>query len=408
MRPEEIVRDSSSTVEGLPERGVASLLAVVGMSLVMLGLIVTLSMIESTAKSISGQLKYQGQATNAAMAGSVDALAWFQKQTTQPVATFNPQRNLAATPPVNDTENTTIGIVRTYPLTNMGRLWGRYEVRSGNVSDVTISRGKTGTGTIWQVDSIGLVFVDKNNNSAMDWTDSNGNGVYDWGEPGEVIAMKKVRSEAQRLSLVLPGGNGALQASTCSTVSLTSGASNNRVLGSTSGIGIACKNGTGSPATTGATLTGSPATQSNVNPYNDSISSIFGVNQTELLNLATVKAPDVASLPYPLPAMSLAVVQGNATFTTSHPLVGSGILVVLGNLTIPANSGSSYNGVIYTTGSYTQSGPSLVLGAVVSQGAISLIGGSDITEVDWDPTMVQMVRNALGGYRFTRAQYLVP
>jgi hypothetical protein len=368
----------------------------------------TLSMIEGSAKSIGGQLRYTGQAQNAANAGSVDALSWFQKQSTQPVAAFNPLRDMTAVPPVNDTEYPTIGIVRTYPLTALGNVWGRYEVRTTDVSDVTAQRGKTGVGTMWQFDSTGLIFIDKNGNSLMDWTDANGNGVFDWGEDGEIIAMKTIRSEAQRLSLVLPAGNAALQSSNCSTVNLTSGAAKNRVLGSTAGIGIACKNGTGSPSTTGATVTGNPAIQTNVNPYNDSIPSVFGVNMTELLALATVKVPDVPSLPDPMPAMSLVVIQGNATFTTAKPLIGSGILVVLGNLTIPASSKSTFNGVIYVTGTYSQSGPSLILGSIVSQGGISLIGGADITEVDWDATMVQMVRNSLGGYRFTRSQYLVP
>lgn len=390
------------------ERGVASLLAVVGMSLILLGAMMTLSMIEGSARSISGQLRYQGQAVNAATAGSVDALAWFQRQTTQPVTAFNPQRNLGATPPVNDTETTSIGIVRTYPLTSLGNVWGRYEVRSGNVSDVSTQRGKPGAGTIWQFDSTGMIFIDRNGNSQMDWTDTIANGRFDWGERGEVVAMKTARAEAQRLSLVLPAGNSALQGSNCLSVDLTSGASNNRVLGSSVGIGVACKNGTGIPLTVGATVTGNPAVQSNVSPYNDSIDSVFGVTQAELLSLASVNVPDVASLPDPLPAMSLIVVQGNATFTTAKPLVGSGILVVLGNLTIPANSESTFNGVIYTTGSYSQSGPSLVLGAVVSRGGISLLGGADITEVNLDPTMIQMVRNALGGYRFARTQYLVP
>jgi hypothetical protein len=390
------------------ERGVASLLAVVGMSMILLGLMMSLSLIEGSAKNISGQLKYQGQAANAASAGSVDALSWFQKQSTQPVAIFAPQRNLSATPPINDTEFPSIGIVRTYPISSLGNVWGRYEVRTSTTADVTQQRGKSGTGTIWQFDSRGMVFIDKDGDGVMDWTDSNGNGVFDWGEPGEVVAQKAVRSEAQRLSLVLPGGNAALQSDECSTVNLTSGAAGNHVLGSTAGIGIACKSGTGSPSTSGAMVTGNPAIQTNVNPYNDSIQSVFGVNLTELLALSSVQATSVAGLPNPLPAMSLVVVQGDAAFTTAHPLVGSGILVVLGNLTIPASSESSWSGVIYTTGLYSQSGPSQVLGAVVSQGGITLIGGSDVTECDWDPTMVQMVRNSLGGYRFTRAQYLVP
>ncbi len=389
------------------ERGMAGLLAVAAMSLILLGIMTTMALLEGSGKSIANQLRYQGQAFNAASAGSVDALSWLQEQSVQPVATFNPQLDLAATPPLNDTEDESIGIVRTYPVSALGNVWGRYEVRAGEMLDVSTARGKTGAGTIWQFDARGLIFVDRNGNSEMDWSDSNGNTVFDWGEPGEVVAQRVVRSEAQRLSVVLPAGNAALQSDSCAAVSLTSGASRNRVLGSNAGVAVACKNGTGTAATTGATLTGNPAVQSNVNPYNDSITAVFGVDLTELLGMATLTAPNVANLPDPLPQMSLVVVQGDATFTTAHPLIGSGILVVLGDLLIPANSGSAYNGVIYTVGSYTQSSPSMVLGAVVSQGGITLIGGSDITEVSWDATMVQMVRNALGGYRFARAQYLV-
>ena len=124
-----------------------------------------------------------------------------------------------------------------------------------------------------------------------------------------------------------------------------------------------------------------------VNPYNDSIPSIFGVSQNELATLANYNVPDVTGLPATLPGMSLIVIQGDATFTTARPLVGSGILVVLGNLTIPA--GSSFSGVIYVTGTYSQLGPSLVSGAVVGDSTITMTGGSDITEVDWDATIVQ-------------------
>jgi hypothetical protein len=392
--------------DGSRQRGAAILLAVVAMSIIFLALIAGLIVVEASAKSISNQLKYQGQSFNVASAGVTDALVWFQKQPTQPVAAFAPQRDLSATPPVNDTENSSIGIVRTFPVSPLGNVWGRYEVRASNVIDVSVQRGKTGAGTIWQFDSYGLLFVDRNGDSQLTWTDTNGNGVFDRGEPGEVIAMTKVRAEAQRLSLVLPGGNAALQGYTCSTINLTSGASSNRVLGSSTGIGIACRSGTGSPATTGATLTGSPKIQSTVSPYNDGVPSVFGITQAELVTLANLKASSVASLPDPLPAMSLVVVQGDATFTNAHPLVGSGILVVFGNLVISA--GSNFNGVIYVTGTCSQSGPSQILGSVVSHGGIALAGGSDITEVDWDPIIVQQVRSALGGYRFTRTEYVIP
>ena len=376
------------------------------MSIIFLALIAGLVVVEASAKAISNQLKYQGQSFNVAAAGVTDALVWFQKQPTQPVTAFSPLRDLSATPPVNNTENPSIGIVRTFPLSPLGNVWGRYEVRASNVTDVSVQRGKAGAGTIWQFDSFGMVFVDRDGDSQMTWTDTNGNGVFDRGEPGEVIALTKVRAEAQKLSLVLPAGDAALQGYNCGSISLTSGASSNRVLGSSSGIGIACKSGSGSPAVTGATVTGNPRIQSAVSPYNDGVGAVFGITQAELVTVANVKASSVAGLPHPLPAMSLTVIQGDATFTTAHPLIGSGILAVFGNLVVPA--GSSFNGVLYVTGNYSQSGPSQILGSVVSHGGIALTGGSDITEADWDPTIVQQVRSALGGYRFSRTEYVVP
>ncbi len=388
------------------ERGVASLLAVAGMAIILLTLIAGLVVIQASARSIGGQLKNQGQAYNVAMAGATDALVWFQKQSTQPVASFAPQRNLSATPPLNDTEIASIGIVRTFPVSPFGNVWGRYEVRTSNVTDVSTQRGKTGAGTIWQFDSYGMLFIDRNGDSQMNWTDSNSNGVYDRGEPGEVVALTKVRAEAQRLSVVLPGGNASLQSYTCNTIDLTRGAGSNRVLGTPTGTAIGCRSGTGSPQTSGATISGSPAIQSSINPYNDAVSAVFGVNQNELVTLASAKAANVAGLPTPLPTMALVVVQGDATFTTSTPLVGSGILAVFGNLVVPA--GSNFNGVIYVTGNYSQSGPSLIMGSVIAHGSITLTGGSDITEADWDTTIVQQVRNTLGGYRFSRTEYVIP
>jgi hypothetical protein len=390
------------------ERGVATFLAIATASVILLIVLLSLSLMQSSAKAIYGQLRYQGQAYNTALAGTTEALTWFQEQATQPVATFNPQRNLAATPPINDTEVQAIGIVRTFPVSAIGNVWGRYEVRTPSALDVTAQRGKSGTGTVWQFDSAGMIFVDRDGDNQMDFTDSNSSGVYDWGEPGEVVAMRKVRAEATRLTVILPAGNAAIQGYTCSSINMTTGTSKVKILGSSAGIGIACRNGTGNPSNSGITLLGNPGRQTNVNPYNDSILAVFGVDQNELLNLATVKSPDVAGLPATLPAMSLTVIQGNATFTTAKPLIGSGILVVLGNLTIPANSYSSYNGVIYVTGTYSQTAPSQVSGAIIGHGTIRLVGGGDFAEATWDPSIVQQVRNNLGGYRFSRTQYVIP
>jgi hypothetical protein len=388
------------------EGGVASLLAVVGISIVFFTVLMALAVVGSSSKMIAGQLRYQGHAHNAAASGATDGLNWFQGQAVQPVATFTPRLDLAASPQVNETDDPAVGIVRTFQISPLGDVWGRYEVRTGNALDVSRQRGKAGTGTVWQYDSYGLVFVDRNQNGDLDFTDSDSDGLYDRGEAGEVVAARTIRSDIQHLALVLPAGNAVLQSARCSTVNLTSGGSSNRVYGSTAGIGVACKSGTGSPSLGSARVTGNPAVQANVNPYNDTVPDVFGVTQNELIGLANVKAPDAASLPSQLPAMSLIVVQGNATFTTGRPLVGSGILAVFGNLVVPG--GSAFDGVIYVTGSYTQSGPSRVNGGVVVKGNLQLSAGGDITEAAWDAVIVQQVRTSLGGYRFARTPYVVP
>lgn len=133
MHTSETRKPSPVALRDPSQRGVASLLAVAGMAVIMLTLIAALVVIQTSARSVGGQLKVQGQTYNVAMAGATDGLSWFQEQTTQPVTVFSPQRNLAATPPINDTESTSIGIVRTFPVSDLGNVWGRYEDRKSVV-----------------------------------------------------------------------------------------------------------------------------------------------------------------------------------------------------------------------------------------------------------------------------------
>src|SRR5688500_13987097 len=101
----------------------------------------------------------QGQAQEVAEAGLVDAYAWFRRQQVQPVATFAPKLDLAANPPLNETEDPTQGLVRTFEITP--GVWGRYTVRLGRAPEV---------------------FNDKNRNGYFDggdtFTDTNGDGEW--------------------------------------------------------------------------------------------------------------------------------------------------------------------------------------------------------------------------------------
>ena len=77
-----------------------------------------------------------------ARSGLVDSLAWFQRQPTQPVQTFTPQLTPEGDPPLFDTLDPTIGLVREFEV--RGNLWARYEARTNEAFDISSQRGQQG------------------------------------------------------------------------------------------------------------------------------------------------------------------------------------------------------------------------------------------------------------------------
>lgn len=387
------------------ESGQALITTIVGISLVLLILMTTVTVTLFSNKVIARRLTYQGQALNAAEAGIVDALSWFRRQP-PPVATFAPQLNLSATPPINDTEDPAIGIVRTFDVSKVGRLKGRYEVTKGNaaagsgVLDITTLVNKTGSGTVWQLESIGYVYVE--NDPAKAFNQS----------PNAILSKQTIRSQIQRLTVTLPEGGAGLFTGKNAKVTVGGQA---RIKGGTGGVGFANAT-TGRPITitnAAVTVTGNPARRNNSTALYD-FQNVFNVTQQELLGLADIQATRMKDLPNPLPSMSLVVFKGNAAFDATTPLKGSGIFVVLGDLSITGASSSDFNGVIYVTGNFTMDQPSLVSGAVIvangtTTGDISIGNGagSDVAEIDYDPSMLTQINQQMAAYRYSRAMYWV-
>lgn len=385
------------------ESGQALISTVIAISIVVLLLLTTITITQFSGKLINRQLTYQGQALNAAEAGVVETLSWFRRQSVQPVVTFAPALNLAATPPVNDTEDTTIGIVRTFDVSTAGHLKGRYEVPKGvsaagtGVLDVSSQLGKA-TGAVWQIESTGYVWVENKSGTAYNVS------------PNAILSKQTVRTQIQRLTVNTPPAG--LFVGCAGKIIVGSKA---KIQGAT-GIGAAWPSSSGSCTavtyTNSGTVTGQGgATNGATNtPYD--IPGVFSVTQQELLGLADVSVTQVSDLPATLPAMSLIIINGDATFTASRPLVGSGILVVFGNLNITGASNSDYNGLVYCTGSFTMGEPSLVSGTVmVGKGNTSgtaTIGSStatDVAEIDYDPSILNQITQQMGQYRFARSMY---
>src|SRR3981081_1838851 len=93
------------------QRGQALVSAIIGVALVVLVLLTTLSVTQYSHKAVSRQLNYQGLAINAATAGLNKALSWFRRQTAQPVTSFTPAATSTGPPPVNDSDNSAVGLV---------------------------------------------------------------------------------------------------------------------------------------------------------------------------------------------------------------------------------------------------------------------------------------------------------
>ncbi len=365
------------------------MLVMLGLSVVLMVLLSGLVMTEFSGKTIARQLAWQGQALNASRAGLNETLSWFVRRPVQPVTTFDPQKDLTAVPPLNETEDPTVGLVRSYEISDRGRVWGRYEVDKSVVADVSAQRGKSQPGTIWEVESKGIIYIRNDAAKAPDEA------------PNRVLAHATMRTDIQRLGLQLPA-DCALCAEKGQFVNVAATA---RVRGGT-GIGIAYLPSTGTPKIAQASsVTGSPRLNATTGSFQ--LQDIFGVTQQELIGMADVVVKDERDLPDPLPDMSLVVITGNATFTPQRRLLGSGILVVLGNLVLNPQSNSMFNGVIWVGGTFQQGEPSLIGGSVVVRGNALLTGGSDISEIDYDPNMIDQVRQQMGNYLFSRMPWIL-
>ena len=153
------------------EQGLALVLSLLFM-IVAIGVVTSGSILirSHRAKTATNFARF-AQAAQLAESGLTEAVGWFGKQTTQPVLAFDPQLDPTASPPVLDTDDDEIGIVREFQIS--GPVWARWEVwkewpgdpdperlawrQKMQASDVS-SQQQRAAGSAWQVRSIGYVF----------------------------------------------------------------------------------------------------------------------------------------------------------------------------------------------------------------------------------------------------------
>jgi hypothetical protein len=398
MRP--VPLQSSSDRQS--ERGVALVMAIL-FTILVVGITVTGSLLlHAHQQKTTVNFVAHGQAVQFAKSGLIEALGWLRKQTAQPVTAFEPALDTGVTPPVLDTIEPDIGIVREFEITNS--IWGRYEVwkqwdadpvsarvpwrqqmQSEDISDL---RGNLSPGSIWRLRSVGYVYRMVDSTVAFDQP------------PNRIIGREIAEVETRRLALQ-PPGQAALCTHTGSGVSVQT---RGRVLGGSVAAGAYYLNATGSPSVsgTGSTVTGTP-NQSAAATYDDSFESVFGVSQSELAAMADYYVTNTADFPSPVPVDTLVVCNTGMTFTAAAPLKGTGVVAIVGNTTIGVGSYSAFSGLLYVQGNLTIREPSEIQGAVVVTGTVTVQGASDYATITYDDAILNHLRQELGTYRLSSA-----
>lgn len=339
------------------------------------------------------------QAVMTARSGLTEAQSWLRRQTSQPVTAFEPQLDAAASPPILDTQDPDIGMVREFRIS--GDLWARYEVwkpwptdpdadrlawrNQFACSDVSDPRVGGAPGTAWHLRSLGYVF--RRNDANVPFNQS----------PNVVLASELAETDVLRAVLNLPG-QAAVNVSDGNSAHINT---NGRIVGG-SGAGIYYPQGSGTPTTGPASqnrVTGSPRLSPGTT-YDDSYSAVFGLTLDELKAMANAVISDEDDLPTPIPNNGLVVIESASFhFDATHPLIGTGIVIVSGNCNINPGSNSLFSGLLYVDGSLTIRSPSEINGSVVCTGNMTVQGASDYAVINFDADALSAILSSFGNYR---------
>ncbi|MEZ5963859.1 MAG: hypothetical protein R3F56_08450 [Planctomycetota bacterium] len=342
----------------------------------------------SHRQSMDVQLKRKPLAANLARAAISDGLSWFQAQATQPVTAFAPVFEPTATPPVLDTEDPTVGLVREFEI--RGNLWGRYEIRRQEAMDASLQYGVSAPGSVWELVSRGYVYRVLDTNVPFDQS------------PNRVVSTARVESLIRSVPLNLPA-TAAVGIDDPFQISLGPGG---RVLGTTSVAAVAAPLTTLIPPVL-VGLVGTPL-YALLPSYDSQATSVFRMGLADLRDvsdLAIVAGSSGWLGSRQLAENSVLVHDGDLVINSSQQVTGSMLLVVIGNLTVQPGTDSNIDGVIFVTGNTDIRGPFQLHGMLIGKGTVYLQGngaGQDAV-ITYDSGAVQRLVQSLGRYRGSRS-----
>jgi hypothetical protein len=384
------------------ERGVALILAIL-FTIIVVGITTTGALVlRSHQVKTETNFISHGQSMQFSRSGLIEALGWMRKQTSQPILDFEPRLLTMTSPPVLDTIDPEIGIVREFQITNS--IWGRYEVwkewnadpdekrlawrQQMQTTDVSSMRGNLSAGSVWRVRSLGYVFRRVDEDVPFNQP------------PNQILGQDMTEVEARRLALQPPGQAALCARNGGSVQVLTRG----RIVGGTLGAGIYYLIGGGTPTIsgTGSSVGGTPS-QSAASTYQDNFEAVFGVGQSELTAMADYVVGNANDFPSPVPMNTVVLSTVGMTFTAARPLSGTGVVAIVGNTTVGQGSYSSFSGLLYVQGNLVVREPCEIQGAVVVTGSVRVEGASDFVTLTYDDAILSSLRQAIGTYRLSSA-----
>lgn len=345
------------------------------------------------------QFVLYGQAVQFARAGLTEAVGWFRRQPSQPVTTFAPVLDAAAIPPVLDTIDPAIGLVREMEISN--GVYGRFEVwkRWDADPDPTrlawrqrmaardVSAGRNApTGTVWRLRAVAYVY--RRQSAAV---------AYDRA-PNQILATETIETEIRRMAMSLPG-EAALCADNGVLVQIESGG---QVNGTALGAGIVYPSGTGVPTITG-TVTGTPAIAP-IPGYDSRPERVFGMQSEQIRAAAHRAITASADLPVPVPDYQMIYFEGpELVLSAAKPLRGTGIIYAKGNVHFEGGNKSSFTGLLYVDGDLHIQDPMEFHGSVICTGEVRVDGGADFVTLTYDAAALDTLRHEMGPYRISGA-----
>jgi hypothetical protein len=427
------------------ERGVVLLWGAIGTMLV-LGIVLTGSQKIKALQDASGvHFAVEAQARQVAESGLVNALAWLRRQPTQPVSTFAPQRDLLADPPIDETDDPAVGLVRAFEIAP--GIWGQFLVRKGQLAERFVDSNKNGycdpsekiydddgdrkrtmawgtrdlssfrgasAGGVWHLESEGRIFKRSDADQAL------GEG------PNVQIAMVRLATQVRRLTVTLPGSAALIQ-SLAEEVDVKKGS---WITSPVQAIGY--RAGTGNPKISSGAKVTAPVVHGSIpallptggwmdgGKRRISVEEIFGVGMSTLRAMADVSTGTVKTskgwkkqrLDTTIPDNALVVYtaqkakgKSSITFDKTWPLRGRGIVVIDGDVDFKKGSASQFDGILVVLGEFKVHGPAKFRGTVIATKKSHIHGKKNDVQIQHDPALVQEMINHLAKYRRFKSSF---